>query len=155
MNMSTVQPINFQGKSRYLSDNAYSNMKSILTKMNNDTSYMSYATMCPTSRLTRLKLHDNSAMLCDNRFLYRKVDNNNQMRGTTLISTKNAQVEIDNESGRVKGLDKPLFSTWSSVIDKIEQAIQIFEENFENSRLIERGYISFFSITKNNKTNVN
>ena len=64
MNMSTVQPINFQGKSRYLSDNAYSNMKSILTKMNNDTSYMSYANICPTSRLTRLKLHDNSAMLC-------------------------------------------------------------------------------------------
>ena len=52
--MSTVQPINFQGKTRYLSDDAYNNMKSVLTKMNHSTGYINGGNVFSTSHLTRL-----------------------------------------------------------------------------------------------------
>lgn len=152
MNMSTVQPISFQGKSRYLSENAYNNMKSVLTKMNNDAGYINGDSVFSSSHLTRLKLYDNSAMFCDSRFLLKKVNDNEQMQGKTLISTKNAQVEIDNKSGEIKGLDKPFFSSWTKVIGKVEEAIQRFAENFENSKYVKRGYISLIGLTKNGET---
>ena len=153
--MSTVQPINFQGKTRYLSDNAYNNMKSVLTKMNHSTGYINGDNVFSTSHLTRLRLYDDSATFCDSRFLLKKVEDNEQMQGKTLISTRNAQVEIDNRSGEVKGLDKPLFSTWTKVIKKVEQSIQRFAENFENSKYVKRGYISLIGWTKDGETKIN
>ena len=94
-------------------------------------------------------------MLCDSRFLLKKVKDNEQMQGKTLISTRNAQVEIDNKSGEVKGLDKPFFSTWTKVIGKVEQAIQRFAENFENSKYVKRGYVSLIGCTKDGETKIN
>ena len=153
--MSTVQPISFQGKTRYLSDNAYNNMKSILTKMNHSTGYINGGNVFSTSHLTRLKLYDNSAILCDSRFLLKEVKDKEQMQGKTLVSTRNAQVEIDNKSGEVKGLDKPFFTTWTKVIKKVEQSIQRFAENFENSKYVKRGYISLIGCTKDGETKIN
>ena len=153
--MSTVQPISFQGKTRYLSDNAYNNMKSILTKMNHNTGYINGGNVFSTSHLTRLRLCDDSATFYDSRFLLKKVKDNEQMQGKTLISTRNAQVEIDNKSGEVKGLDKPFFSTWTKVIKKVEQTIQKFAENFENSKYVKRGYVSLIGLTKDGETKIN
>ena len=153
--MSTVQPVSFQGKTRYLSDNAYNNMKSILTKMNHNTGYINGGNVFSTSHLTRLRLCDDSATFCDSRFLLKEVKDNEQMQGKTLISTRNAQVEIDNKSGEVKGLDKPFFSTWTKVIAKVEQAIQRFAENFENSKYVKRGYVSLIGLTKDGETKIN
>ena len=111
--------------------------------------------MFPTSQLVRLKLNDKSPTFYERWFLLKKVEDNEQMQGKTLISTRNAQVEIDNKSGEVKGLDKPLFSTWTKVIKKVEQAIQRFAENFENSKYVKRGYISLIGWTKDGETKIN
>ncbi len=153
--MSTIQPISFQGKQRFLSKTAYGELQSVLTKMNHNTGYINGGNVFSTSHMTHLRLYDNSAMLCDSRFLLKEVKDKDQMQGKTLISTPQAQVEIDNKSGEVKGLDKPFFSTWTKVIGKVEQAIQRFAENFENSKYVKRGYTSLIGLTKDGETKIN
>ena len=72
---------------------------------------------------------------------------------------------INNDTGEIIDYYKPFFTTWKSIMKKIDKYVQFFKENFDNRELVkerklttsgftEEGYKKFQELKKRHKCSV-
>ena len=131
MQVSPIQQnnVNFEAKQRFLNQQQYENLKTTLKRMNSDVKYVEDEEgMHFASRLVSRMTADNiNAEIIDGRYYVKKVADNKQMaHGQTELRIENVDLKIDNKTAEIVSYDKPLFKSWSKIMEKMSEALAIF-----------------------------
>ena len=136
MQISPIQQnkVNFEAKQRFLNAQQYSDLKTTLTRMNSEVEYAEdKGGMHFASRLVGRMTSDNiNAEIIDGRYYVGKVADNKQMAlGQTELRIGNVKLKIDNKTAEIVSYDKPLFTRWGKVMEKISKALAIFANSHD------------------------
>ena len=136
MQISPIQQnkVNFEAKQRFLNAQQYSDLKTTLTRMNSEVEYTEDKSgMHFASRLIgRMTSNNINAEIIDGRYYVGKVTDNKQMAiGQTELRLGNIKLKIDNKTAEIVSCDKPLFSRWSKVMEKVSKALATFANSHD------------------------
>ena len=126
--------VNFESRQRFLNAQQYNDLKTTLTRMNSEVEYAEdKGGMHFASRLIgRMTSNNINAEIIDGRYFVGKVADSKQMAiGQTELRLGNIKLKIDNKTAEIVSCDKPLFSRWSKVMEKVSKALAIFANSHD------------------------
>ena len=137
------QNINFEAKRRFIDLESKEQLTQILRKMDKETEYVSNEYIFEFSKIKRLELfnHDKNkkiAELVDARQNMKRLPEGKDMLGTTSLTIGETQLAIDNKSGEILAWNKPFFSSWKSVMKKINDTLVTINNLFHNSAVVKK-----------------
>ena len=135
MQVHTIDKVSF-GQKRYLDKQTYGYLKELLPKINKQAVYVSNETNYKSSFLKELQVDDFT--LIDGRTLLKQVPQEEQLQKETLIEYGKIQLVISNKDGEIIEDNKPIFTSWKSLLGKVADYIKLITENFENTTLVKR-----------------
>ena len=153
MKVQQVQPnLNFEAKRRYIDIDSLKNLRHILRKMDEDTTYKEQGGTFESTKTTRIEYFDRykekQAELIDSRGNLKRLDEGRDMYQETILKVGKTQVAIDNRTGEIKSWEKPFFSTWSGVLKKIRYALIDFDVMYHQAARVKKHRFSIEGFTK-------
>lgn len=152
----TIQPINrqltFKQRQRFIDGKTYEHLKSVLTKMNNETNYSSNGYTFETTITKRLvstknKLGKTLELTDDRLFLHKKTPLQ-QLTSNSLLTIGKTELVINNKTGEIIDFYKPFFTTWKNIMKKVSECISIFDSNFNNPDIVKKKKINITGFTQ-------
>lgn len=145
MRIQQIQPnLSFEAKRRRFIDlESQEQLTQILRKMDKETEYKENEYSFKHTKTTRLELfnHDKNqklAELVDARYNLKKLEAGKDMFGTTSLTIGKVQLAIDNKSGEILASWKPFFSTWNSIMKKINNTLITINASYHNSAMVKK-----------------
>ena len=154
MRVQQVQPnINFEAKKRrFIDSEAHEQLIQILRKMDKDTFCKDDGAIFESIKTTRIELYDHNhnkqAELVDMRGNLRKLEEGKDMFRESILTIGETKVSIDNRTGEIKTWEKPFFSTWSSIMKKINSTLIELNAVFHYPEHVKKYRFSLEGFTK-------
>jgi len=152
MNIQPIQSnLTFEAKKRrFISLESHEQLKDILQKMNNEAKYKSTENQFETSFIARLSLkkQKNNVELCDTRLFMKKMPEKRQLEKQTLLTIGKSELVINNKSGEITEYKKPFFTTWRSIMKKINSCLLLFNNDYHKPEAINKTRVSLSGFTK-------
>ena len=139
MKIQSIQGQNFQAK-RYLSKDGMQNLHSLLDKMNQESVYPNKDNFFEAMILDKVIIGKDSK-IADFRWFTQGRKNVGTMHGESVIGVnKKTAFFVNNETGEVKKMKKPLFSKWTTILRDGENIVKEANENFDNNNIVKKCY---------------
>lgn len=140
----TRSDLAFAGKQRFISKQAKENLKNVLNKMNSEALYVEHGDIFVSSTVSGLKING-KANLKDERFL---TSQSNKIKGTTSLEFGRTNLKINNETGEIVKHKKSIFTTWSSILKKADDYINLALQNYDNKNVVNKRKITIEGFTQ-------
>lgn len=147
----TVAPRNvvFNGTQRYITPRMYSDLKSILTKMNSEAKYVDNGNSFDTSTITKLILKNKpDTILTDRRFYTSPRPDEQQMEYVTQIDMGRTKLVIANSSGEIISYKKPFFKSWTKIMNQLNMVLRGFDSFYSVDKIVEKVKFSIHGLTE-------
>ena len=140
LKVQSIQGQNFQAK-RYLSKDGMQNLHSLLDKMNQESVYPNKDNFFEAMILDKVIIGKDSK-IADFRWFTQGRKNVGTMHGESVIGVnKKTAFFVNNETGEVKKMEKPLFSKWTTILKDGENIVKEANENFDNNNIVKKCYV--------------
>ena len=142
--MTTVQPISFQSKQRFLSKTAQQDVKHLVGSMKLKSAVDVGEYFFSEKTLTSLNLKDNKGK---NKFVFKVLrfgfdDNSAELplQQQNIIKMGRTKLLINNETGEIIKSHKPFYKSWTKVLKKVSNYLAELRSNFYNSEKVEQKF---------------
>lgn len=146
MNSRVSSNINFTQKKRLIPPQIHNDLQTILTRMNGETKANISEHTFNAQILTRLSIAD-KASLYDERLYMAQVPAKKQMIRNVTVKLKKIILTIDNQSGEIINYKKPIFTTWSNVMKKLEEVFATFKDHYNDPNIVKKRRIEISGFT--------
>ena len=146
MNSRVSSNINFTQKKRLITPQIHNDLQTILTRMNGETKANVSEHTFNAQILTRLSIAD-KASLYDERLYMAQVPAKKQMIRNVTVKLKKIILTIDNQSGEIINYKKPIFTTWSNVMKKLEEVFATFKDHYNDPNIVKKRRIEISGFT--------
>ena len=137
MKIQSIQGQNFQAK-RYLSKDGMQNLHSLLTKMNKESVYPNKDNFFEAQILHKVYTGKGQKVI-DFRWFGPGRDAVDKMQGESIIGiNEKTAFFVNNATGEVKKMKKPLFFKWETILTEGESIIKKANENFDNEKIVKK-----------------
>ena len=146
MQINRIDNTNFgSAKQRFLTDNMKCSVESLLIRMNSEVSKVLEGDHYKTTMTT--KLHYGNATFEDERQLTKKLNQNEQMHGFSILRIgKKTVLDIDNI--------KPFYKPWFYVIKQAEQILTEMRAKFYDSSVMKKEFSTVSELTPEGKKSI-
>ena len=142
MQIKKINTMPFQARQRALNKNQLYQMKTLLTRMNEETCIKKEGETF--SSTVTAALNSKNARLVDTRLFFNKVPPEQQMTRNSLLVMGKTQLIIDNATGKINDWDKPFFTCWNSIMKKVDKSINFFYKNFYDKGAVQKERITLY-----------
>ena len=148
MQIHKVQPNTFEAKQRFVSQEIRADMKYLLERMNEGTTYSDNGNWFKTTIFKEISDKKGNIRFQDGRIYIGNKINKKDLKGDILLTIGKTELVIDNQSGEIKDFYKPFFTTWNYIMKKINKSVEFFKENFDNEDLVKHKKLSMQGFTE-------
>ncbi len=148
MQVHNIQSTSFQGKTRrFVTPEVKEGIRELLTKMNSETDYKTNKYVFKSEFTKSLKYGDKAEFI-DGRLYLTKFPKSEQMQKETLFTIGKTQLVIDNKTGEIIKFVKPFFTTWKKIMKNVDEYVNLFKQNYDNSNVITKKRLSMQGFTE-------
>ena len=147
--MSTVQPINFQAKHRFVTPAIQKNIQILSDKMNKESvintcgeQFTAHEVKSLTSKEDDIKFTKEATKL---------LNSNSQ---NAIIAMNGINLAINENTGEIVKHHKPFFKSWSKIMTSLESLLSKLNDNYNNSDVVKKGYLSVHGLTSKGAKNL-
>lgn len=139
----SIQPINFQGKQAFLPQATNENIIKLSKKMHDAKTceFSSDGLRFSKHYLIGLKLKDNNAAIQYNCL-------KKQQKKSLSLKIENSKLDINYETGEILKIKKPFYKSLKSLLNKTQDVLTFFIENFDNKNKVEQCWFGFEGLTQ-------
>ena len=149
MRIQQIQPnTSFEAKHRFLNKNQMADIKTLLTKMNEESVYSQTDNIFFASNITKKLCIGKDIEFIDDRMLTKPIPKDKQMFAQTLFTIGKTELVIDNKTGEILDYNKPFFKTWKNIMNQISHYLKMFNENYENPEIVKPVKFSINGMTE-------
>jgi len=148
MQVQRIQSNKFEAKQRFVSQELKNDMKYLIDKMNEETTYNNNGNCFKTTIFKEICDRKEKASFQDGRMYLGFKFDKKDLKGDILFTMGKTELVIDNQSGEIKDYYKPFFTSWSSIMKKMSKYVNFFKENFDNENLVKHRKLSVPGFTK-------
>ena len=131
---------NFEAKQRFLNEAQKKNINILIEKMGKEAKYETDGMFFKHTRTNRLTIPKKAEFVCA-RILkdtdYDKV----------YFTVDKTELVIDTPTGKIENFYKPFFTRWSKVMENVDKYLNIFMENFNNSKVVQKDSFTISGMT--------
>ena len=141
MKIQQVQSnINFEAKQRFLSETQKKSINTLIEKMGKEAVYESDGMFFKHTRTNRLNIPEKAEFVCAR-----------ILKGTDCdkvhFTVDKTELVIDTPTGKIEEYYKPFFTRWAKVLKDIDKYLNIFIENFNNSKVVQKDSFTISGMT--------
>lgn len=134
MKVQQVKPnLSFEAKQRFLNVAQRENVQTLVEKMSKTLQFKSDGMFFEITTTNRLKINDKAEFVGAN-----LAKNKDRCFDKIHFTVEKTQLLIDTVSGEIEEYNKPLFTRWTKVMEKVDKYLVIFMENFNNSNIVKQ-----------------
>lgn len=148
MQIQKIQSSSFNGKQRFITHAMQDNINILMDKMNEGTEYHSDGLNFVTTIFKEISTKDKKVRFQDGRIYFGDKLKRKSLKKEALLTIGKTELVIDNKTGEIIDYYKPFFTTWKSIMKKIEKYLNFFRENFDNSEVVEQRKLTVSGFTK-------
>ncbi len=148
MQVQTIQSTNFESKQRFITPDMHENIKLLLNKMNESSTYNSNGYYFRANIFKEISTKNHKVKFRDGRMFLENKINQKEIDGETLFTIGRTELVISNKTGEIIDYYKPLFSTWKNIIKNIGKYLEFFKNNFDNMELVEHKSLPIQGLTE-------
>ena len=136
LSIQSIQQTNFESKQRFVTPTAKEGITELVNRMREDTVYTSDGDRFIATIFKEISDIKGKVKFQDGRiYIGNKLPiEENNLKGNVLFTIGKTELVIDNQTGEIIDYYKPFFTTWKSVMKKIDKYVQFFKENFNNRK---------------------
>ena len=143
MRIQQVQPnTNFQTRQNFLNEAQKENVKSLVENMSKSLEIKTKGIFFDFSATNRLKIADKAEFVGIS-----LSKNKDRCFDKVQLNTKYSQLVINTETGEIEHYHKPFLKRWSKVMENVDKYLSMFQENFNNSNVVEKGSFKISGMT--------
>ena len=146
MDLRVSSNTNFTSKKRLITPQMHNDLQTILTRMNGEAKTNTSEYTFNSQILTGLSITE-KASLYDERLYMAQVPAKKQMTRNVTVKLKKIILTIDNQSGEIINYKKPLFTTWSNVMKRLEKVFATFKEHYNDPNIVKKRKIEISGFT--------
>ena len=148
--IQSAKPINFESKQRFVSPESRIVIRELIDKMREDAVYTSDGDRFVATIFKELSDAEGKVKLQDGKiYVGEKLPiDNKDLKGNTLFTIGKTELVIDNKTGEILDYYKPFFTTWKSVMKKLDKYVKFFRENYDNRELVKERKLRMSGFTE-------
>ena len=147
--------INFNSKVRFIPKNMHSDLKILLTKMNEDLTFTKIDDCNFDANVVKRISIPNKISFEDERNLTKKVDDQEQLQSFSKLNVGNNRLEIDNETGEIIDYKTPYYKPWFLTIREAAKGIKSLIDSYNNPNLVQKNRLNLHQLTAKGKEEIN
>ena len=134
MKIQQVQSnLNFEAKQRFLNVTQKENVQALVEKMSKTFQFNSNGMFFKVTATNRLKFNNKAEFVGAN-----LAKNKERCYDKIHFTVEKTQLVIDTESGEIEKYNKPFFTRWTKIMEKVDKYLIMFMENFNNSKIVKQ-----------------
>lgn len=132
--------VNFEARKRFLSEVQKKNINILIDKMGKEAKYESDGMFFIHTRTNRLTIPKKAEFVCARILQDTECDK-------VHFTVDKTELVIDTPTGKIENFYKPFFTRWSKVMENIDKYLNIFMENFNNSKIVQKDSFTISGMT--------
>lgn len=143
MKIQQVQSnLNFEARQRFLNVTQKENVQALAEKMSKTFQFKSDGMFFQVAVTNRLKFNNKAEFVGAN-----LARNKERCFDKVHFTVEKTQLVIDTESGEIEKYNKPFFTRWTKIMEKVDKYLIMFMENFNNSKIVKQEKFKFSGMT--------
>jgi hypothetical protein len=141
MNVQQVQSNqNFEARQRFLNEAQKKNINILIEKMGKEAKYETDGMFFKHTRTNRLTIPKKAEFVCARILKDTDCDK-------VHFTVDKTELVIDTPTGKIENFYKPFFTRWSKVMENVDKYLNIFMENFNNSKVVQKDSFTISGMT--------
>ena len=141
MNVQQVQSNqNFEARQRFLNEAQKKNINILIEKMGKEAKYETDGMFFKHTRTNRLTIPKKAEFVCARILKDTDCDK-------VHFTVDKTELVIDTPTGKIENFYKPFFTRWSKVMENVDKYLNIFMENFNNSKVVQKNSFTISGMT--------
>ena len=131
---------NFEAKQRFLNEAQKKNINILIEKMGKEAKYETDGMFFKHTRTNRLTIPKKAEFVCARILKDTDCDK-------VHFTVDKTELVIDTPTGKIENFYKPFFTRWSKVMENVDKYLNIFMENFNNPRIVQKDSYTISDMT--------